>query len=250
MFPFVNSYFYYAEIALQGLCVFHCIRKGNQNKWIYIIVFLPVIGSIAYFFSEILPGLRRSRGPKVDIGAVINPGGRIKKLEEKVRFADTFNNRIELADAYLAGGMTDKAIEVYENSLAGAFAENEHGNMQLATAYFAKERYEEVIKTVKKVYKTHQFARSPVHVLYAKALEFDGKPDLAEAEFKQMKGRYSNFEQRYEYGLFLERADRVEEAAELFEQMIDEGPHLGSMERRNARVWLSKAKDELKKIYA
>lgn len=250
MFPFVNSYFYYAEIALQGLCVFHCIRKGNQNKWIYIIVFLPVIGSVAYFFSEILPGLKRSRGPQINIGAVINPGGQIKKLEEKVRFADTFNNRMELADAYLAGGMTDKAIGLYESSLTGAFAENEHGIMQLATAYYAKEHYEDVIKTAKKVYRTHQFARSPVHLLYAKALEFSGQPELAESEFKLMKGRYFNFEQRYEYGMFLERADRVEEAAALFEQMLEEAPHLSGMERRNARVWFSKAKDELKKLYA
>jgi hypothetical protein len=249
MLPFANSYFYYLELCLQGICVIHCIRKGNQGKWLWIIVFLPVIGSIAYIFTEIRLG-RGIRKPQIDIGAVINPGSKIKKLEDNLRFTDTFDNKIKLADAYLAFGLTDKAIELYEKSLTGAFAENEYGIAQLAAAYFAKERYAEVISTLKKISKTPQFARSNAHLLYAKALEFTGDPQAAEAEFKLMKGRYSNFEQRYEYGLFLERADRIEEAYDLFQQMLDESPHLSSMERSNNRIWLAKAKEELKRLTA
>ena len=86
------------------------------------------------------------------------------------------------------------------------------------------------------------------HILYAKALEFTGNEQLAENEFKSMKGRYSNFEQRYEYGLFLIRADRIEEAYDIFNQMLEEAPHLSGMERRNNRTWLAKSKDELKKL--
>ena len=53
---FANSYLYYIPIALQAICVLHCIRKGNQGKWIWIIVFLPVIGSLIYLFSEVITG--------------------------------------------------------------------------------------------------------------------------------------------------------------------------------------------------
>jgi len=249
MLPFGNNYLYYIEIGLQVICAIHCMRRGNQGKWLWIIIFLPLVGCIIYIFSEMRPG-RNLAASKIDLSAVINPSAKLKKLEDNLKFTDTFDNKIKLADAYLAAGQTDKAIELYEKSLAGAFAENEHGIAQLATAYFQKERYPDTITSLKKIYNTHQFARSRTHILYAKALELIGNTGAAESEFKLMKGRYSNFEQRYEYGLFLERADRIEDAYALFEQMLDEAPHLSSMERKANRVWLSRAKEELKRITA
>jgi len=249
MLPFGNSYLYYIEIALQVICALHCIRRGNQNRWLWIIIFLPMVGCLIYIFSEIRPG-RNIRTPQIDIVAVVNPGVKVKKLEETLRFSDTFDNKIKLADAYLAAGDTNQAVELYEKSLTGAFAENEHGLAQLAAAYFGQERYNDVINTLKKIQKTQSFQNSRAHILFAKALEQAGNTEQAETEFKMMKGRYSNFEQRYEYVLFLERADRIEEAVALLEQMLEEAPQLSSMERRNNRVWLSKSKEELKKLYA
>lgn len=249
MLPFGNNYLYYIEIGLQVICAIHSMRRGTQGKWLWIIIFLPFVGSIIYIFSEMRPG-RKLSAPKIDIAAVLNPSLKLKKLEDDLKFTDTFDNKIKLADAYLAAGQTDKAIELYEKSLTGAFAENEYGIAQLAAAYFQNERYVDTISTLKKIYNTHQFARSRTHIVYARALELTGNTGAAEHEFKLMKGRYSNFEQRYEYGLFLERADRIEEAYALFEQMLEEAPHLSSMERKNNRVWLSKAKEELKRITA
>ncbi|HEX3385796.1 MAG TPA: hypothetical protein VHS53_11435 [Mucilaginibacter sp.] len=104
--------------------------------------------------------------------------------------------------------------------------------MQLGIAYFTKERYNDAVNVLKKVSKTQQLARSQAHIVYAKSPEFSGWSDLAEDEFKIMRSRYSNFGQRYEYGLFLIRADRIEEAAALFEQIAEAAPHLSSMERR------------------
>jgi len=72
------------------------------------------------------------------VGTLINPTGRIKKLEANLRFSDTFNNRIALADACLEKGFTDRAIELYESSLAGNFTENEYVLSKLIIAYFQK----------------------------------------------------------------------------------------------------------------
>src|ERR1700761_2308847 len=179
MLPFGNNYLYYIEICLQVVCALHCIRRGTQGRWLWIIVFLPLIGCIIYIVSEMRP--RRSiRAPKIDIGAVINPSAKLKRLEEDLKFTDTFDNRIKLADAYLAANQTDRAIELYEKSLTGAFAENEHGIAQLAVAYYQTERYGDTIKWLKKIYNTHQFARSSTHILYAKALELTGNTEAAE----------------------------------------------------------------------
>lgn len=100
---FYNQYFYIITLGLQAICVFHCIRRGTQQKWIWLIVFLPIIGSVAYIFTEMFSG-NEVQNLQSGIGAVFNPGGRIKKLEDNLRFSDTFNNRVMLADAYLSKG--------------------------------------------------------------------------------------------------------------------------------------------------
>ena len=96
-------------------------------------------------------------------GKAINSGGNIKKLEEELRFTDTFANKVKLADAYLMAGFTDKAIDLYKASLTGAFSENEHVMAQLIAAYFEQQRYAEVIPLAKKLYHLPQFPRSKTH---------------------------------------------------------------------------------------
>ena len=249
---FFNGNYYYIILVLEALCAIHSYRRGTLNKWIWLIVFIPVIGCLIYIYSEVISN-RSSVGTQfkkttVNISDAINPAGKIKKLEEELRFTNTFANKVKLADAYLAAGDTQKAIDLYKSSLTGAFDENEYVMAQLIVAYYEQERYDEVIPLAKKLYKLPQFTRSKAHILYAMSLENTGHPEMAEAEFKLMKGRYSYFEQRYEYGLFLMRQDRIEDAYDLFTEMLDEEKHLGPVEKRANRIWLSKTKDELRKI--
>lgn len=238
---------YYIPLILQGICLIHSFRNGTQQKWLWIIVFLPVIGSLIYLYQEILSN-RRVRIKTPDISAVFDPGVKLKRLENEVKFTDTFANRIKLADAYLDAGYVDKVVEIYTTSLKGAFAENEHVLAQLIVAYDKQKRYTEIIPIARKLYKLPQFSRSRIHVLYATALEHTGNIAAAEEEFKTMKGRYAYFENRYEYGLFLIRQDRIEDAATIFSDIIEEQPHLSAVERNSNKIWFTKAKAELKKI--
>jgi len=244
---FANSYLYYIPIALQAICVIHCLRKGNQNKWIWIIVCLPVIGALIYFFSEILTG-NEINNVTSGMGSVLNPGGNIKKLEAQLRFTDTFHNRIALADAYLAKGYTENAIDLYETSLTGVFTENEHVIKQLIIAYANVGRYADILPLAKKMYNSPQFIRSRVHMLYAQALEHTGNNEQAEKEFKTMNSRFANFEARYQYALFLLRSGQEEKAKQLLDTLVYEGGHLSPRERRANQLWISKAKEELRRI--
>lgn len=244
----LNLNYYYVSFALQGFCLFHSFKRGTQQKWMWIIVFLPYIGSLIYLYTEVW-GNRRINTAAIDVKGIINPGSKLKKLEDELKFTDTFANRIKLADAYLDAGLTDKAIDLYKASLTGAFAENEHALAQLMLAYYAQARYAEVLPIARQIYKIPQFARSKAHIVYAMALEQVGQVDAAEAEFKGMKGRYSYFEQRYQYGLFLMRQDRIEDAEQIFTDMLDEQPHLSAVEKKSNRQWFTKAKEELKKVY-
>ena len=246
MLEFASNY-YYIILILQAICAIHCIRKGTQNKWIWLIVFLPLVGSIAYIFTEIFTR-REMEQVQFGAGAIFNPSGKIKKLQDNLRFRDTFDNGIALADAYLAAGQFDSAIELYEKSLEGTFAEHGHGNMQLIIAYFEKKRYDDLITIAKKIYRLPQFTRSRPHMLYAIALGYTNQNDEAEKEFSLMKGKFSNYECRYYYGRFLKRANRINEAKQLFNEILNESSHLSSNEKRINREWFAKAKEEVKAL--
>jgi len=243
---FGNPFYYYFILGLQAICVIHCLRMGRERGWIWFIVFVPFIGSVAYIFTEIF-----SRKELLNVGSglgtVINAPRRIKKLEQQLRFSDTFNNRVALADAYLAAGQKEKAIELYESSLTGAFTENEYVLKQLILAYFEAQRYADVIPTARKIYKLPQFARSKAHILYAMALEKTGNTEQAEIEFQQMKGRFANFEARYQYAMLLTRTGRGAEATKIFADIVEEASQLTPRERRASSTWFALAKEELRK---
>ena len=244
---FFNNYYYYIILGLQAICVIHCLKKGRQTNWIWLIVFLPLIGCLIYIFTEIFSN-RDIRKVQSGMSSVFNPGGSVKRLEENLKFSDTFANRIALADAYLATHNTDRAIELYETSLTGNFTENEYVLSQLVIAYYEKKRYSDIIPIAKKIYHLPQFARSRPHILYAAALGYLGDHEQAEKEFKTMKGRFANYEARYYYALLLAGTDRVSEARRLFSEMLDEVTHLSARERRYNRDWFRLAKNELHKL--
>lgn len=182
------------------------------------------------------------------LGDVFYPKGKIKKLENQLRFADTFTNKIALADAYLASNEVAKAIELYKQSLTGAFTDNEYVYKQLIIAYLDQKNYAAIIPLAKKIYKLPQFARSHTHIAYALALEHTGSPEQAEEEFKLMRGRYAQYEGRYQYGLFLVRAGRTQDAKKIFNGILEEASHLAGRERSANRKIFGLVKDELKKI--
>jgi len=241
-----HSYYYYLIIGLDIICILHSIRTGTQNKWMLLIVFAPIIGAVVYLFVEVFTRRNRTNLQDGISGILTTNSARIRKLEENLKFTDTFNNRILLADAYLAAGDIDNAIELYESSLTGAFDENELVIKQLIIAYYSKGEYARVQPLAKKIYNKPQFARSRAHVYYAISLEKTGNIAQAEQEFIKMKGRFSHFEARLQYGLFLKRTGRDQEARQVFSDMVDEAPHLSSRERRDSLAWIGQARNELK----
>lgn len=242
-----HNLIYYGTIALQIFCIVHCIRNKRQYYWIFAIIFLPVIGSLIYFFTEIIDkgGFRQGQ---TGMQNLFNPAGSVKKLEENLRFADTFQNRTALAHSYLMNGNTQEAIRLYEAALTGNFTENEEVLSHLLIAYYQAGRYDDVITAGKKIEHLPQFPRSAAHIMYAKALSIAGNTELAEKQFLSMKGRYSNFEARYEYGRFLESQNRMEEARNLYTEIMEEANHLSTPEKRSNSRWIGLVKEAMKKL--
>ncbi|MBS1512201.1 MAG: PLDc N-terminal domain-containing protein [Bacteroidetes bacterium] len=246
---FDYPYIYYITIGLQVICAIHCIRKGSQYNWLWLIIFFPVVGCLIYIFSEMFTGNEMGR-VQSGIGTVFNQSGSIRKLEEQLRFADTFKNKVALADALLNAGQTERAIGLYEECLKGNFTTHEHVIMQLIQAYATVNRFNDILPLAKEVYGLPQFSRSRAHTIYAIALSYTGHIDAAENEFKQLNGRFSNYESRYHYGQMMIRLRRTEEARRFYRDILSEYAHLEGVQKRNSKVWFGMVREALKKLDA
>lgn len=243
MFPFIENFYnyYYIVILIQGLCVFHSIKKGTQSKWLWLIVFLPLIGSVIYIFTEVIKK-RHISGVQSSIQHIANPTGRITELEKRFKFSDTFTNRVALADAYLENGLNEKAIELYEPALSGVFIDNEHVIKQLIIGYYNLKQYKKVTDIAPKILKSFDFSKSRANLLYALSLLETGDLAKAEKEFEAMNHRFSNYEARFYYGDFLVKQNRKEDAALIFHDIVDESQHLSRKEKGDSKIWIDKSK--------
>jgi hypothetical protein len=243
------SNYYYLVLALQGFCAYHSFKRGTQSKWLWIIVFLPFIGSLIYLFTEVIKK-RHVDTVQSGVATLVNPSGRIKDLEKKFQFTNTFTNRVALADAYFESRMYDKAIEMYEPALTGLYADNEHVIRNLIQCYYQFERFDDILRIAPRVANSSEFSRNPANLYYACALEKAGKLSEAEKEYRRMDHRFSNYEARCAFGDFLLRSNRPKDAALVFNEVVEESERMERREKAGNKIWFDRAQLELRKIMA
>lgn len=112
---------------LQILCVVHVVRTGRNYMWIFILLFLPGLGVIAYVIVEILPGLfgsRAARGLRSAAVSHLDPARELRRRRQALEETDTVDNRRLLAEALVASGQPAEAMELYRGILTGIHADD------------------------------------------------------------------------------------------------------------------------------
>ena len=236
--------YYYLIVGLQAYCIYHCFANKNQYYWIFIIFFVPLIGSILYLFMNVF---QKQDIDKVqeNITSVINPTKKIIDLEKKFKFSETFQNQTALADAYLEAGIHDKAVENYEASLNGTFQNDFYVISKLEEAYYLSSRFEKAIACAERISDYPKFKKSRASFLYALALEKIGKVEQAETYLAKFDAPYSRYEERLELAKFHNRNAKSDRAAELLNGIVRESEGMSKVSYLQNRIWIKKAKELL-----
>lgn len=244
MFSLWNDYYYFV-IALQAIAVIHAIKTG-RNQWIYLLIFLPLIGAVIYFFMEFLPDIRRGTNTK-GLSKLISPNQEIKQWERKVQISDSVTNKLGLSNAYSAQGQHEKAIALSLECLKGYYAEDPAIIHQLAHQYYYNKQYQESLTYFNKLRSKSATALKTVEdeLLYARALDGNQENEVAEAEYKRIIRVHHLLEGRYYYGLFLKRQARNPEAKEQFQAIRSEIKLVPRYVRKRNAKWLRLALKEL-----
>lgn len=224
-------YLYYVSIVLQVICVYHIYKNHKEYYWFYVVIFLPYVGCIVYVFTQMLNHSTVS-GAQEGAFKVLYPGKRIKDLENKLAFSDTFENRVSLGDAYLQNQRYEEAVTLYLSALKGHYENDYYVISNLIAAYYQLAQYQQVLEYTQKIKDKMEFRFSKAQFIYAKALEQTGQLDKAEEELRKTDTPYKNYEERYYLARFLADRNKKEEAKEITSEILNEAHHMQRANRR------------------
>lgn len=211
-------------LALMVLCVVHAIRNGNVFPWIWIIVFLPGIGSLIYFFMEIVPELTRSRRAAqaaAGLRQMADPGRSLREAHRAAEMVGSVDAKRALAEEYIARGNYSGAVAIYQEAAQGQFKDDPALLMGLARAQFLNgdpagaQASLDVLQAA-----DPSFVSGDAHLLYARALEAQGKNDEALAEYRRLIPYYSGEEAKARMGMLLEKTGQRDEARTIYQQVV------------------------------
>ncbi len=240
-------------ILLQLVCLVHAIKTGRTGGWIYVIVFVPIAGSLAYLLLEVLPATASMETAPVHAVGFIDslfPLHRIKRLEENLHFSDTINNRLLLADAYADTGRHDEVIRLIEAGLA-AFPNDKDMLLKLAVSCYHKGDFRRSYELLEKLKNTRgTFDSFPAWKHYVLAAEQLADEATVRSEYKKIMERYRNAEIRYRFAQYLKSKYDIAEAVNLLEQLQKEKAFAKRDRDRESLRWIKQGEKMLEEIKA
>ncbi|GAA3557543.1 hypothetical protein GCM10022395_06100 [Snuella lapsa] len=194
-------------------------------------MFLPVLGSIIYIITQVY-NKRDAEKIQEGIISVINPTKRIRDLEHRLQFSETYQNRVNLADAYLDIQDNQNAITHYLEVLEDISQNNFYVYGKLIEAFYNIQDYKSVIAYVEKIKNQPEFSKSRTQFLYGLAQNELGNYEAAEANLRAIDIRYSFYEERLTLAKFLLNRQKTQDAKLLLEEIHTESQNMTKPNKR------------------
>jgi len=211
-------------LALMIYCVVHAIRRGNIFPWIYVIIFLPGIGSLIYLFIEILPEMARSRAAgrlHSNIRQMADPNKSFREAHRAAELVGSVDSKRALAEQYIARGAYADAVEIYRETAVGQFKDDPALLMGMAKAQFLSGDAAGAQASLDALQAADpSFVSGDAHLLYARALEAQGKTDDALGEYRRLVPYFSGEEARARFAMLLEKTGAKGEARKIYEEIL------------------------------
>jgi hypothetical protein len=221
-------------------------EPGRDRTWIFIIVLLPLVGSIAYLAAELVPDLFGTRtGRNVTAGAkrMIDPGKAHREAERQFEISSTPHNRQILAEACIQMGAHAEAASHYRALLTGSDQYEPKFMRGLATAQFMVGDYAGALTTLDALRQNNpDYQSGDAHLLYARALEAMDRHDDAIGEYRALSAYYPGEEPRGRLMQLLQRLGREPEAALVSEEILRSERLAPKHYVRSNRQWIDEAK--------
>ena len=215
----------------------------------YLIIIVPVVGSLVYVLVEILPEIRYSptgRKAESQIAGMIAPSDNMTKLRDRLALLDSVENRQLLARECVNVGEYQEAIELYTGCLKGIYKDDPQLMLELANANYLAERYSDAKNTFVRLREAHpEFRHAEGHLLFARTLEIMGEDGNALREYKEVANYYPGEEANCRYALLLKKMGCEQEANEVFNKIVLRSRMRGRKNKSGDKQWIRTAQENV-----
>ena len=223
-----------------ALCI-HVVRTNQQIFWLFIILFVPGLGSLVYVLAVLVPELvGGTKAKRLGMAAreALDPGREYRQAKAAVEDAPTVHNQMRLAAAAAALGRHAEAETLYAEAAQGIHAEDPALLLGRANALLELSRYDEALAQLDKLSEEPGRTPSPaVSLACGRAYEGLGRTSEADEAYQWAAGRLPGLEGLARYAAFLARAGRRAEAAEALAEIDRRIARSNAQFRREARPW-------------
>jgi len=235
-------------IIIDALLVIHCIKTGRNTIWIYVIVFLPLAGPIAYIAVEMIPDLFRSRTTQRAMRVArktLDPGRDLRRYEVEARATGGVAARQRYANELVKQGQFEAAISEYRAILTGLYEHDPNLLLALADAEFRSGAARSARETLDRLIEHNpDFKSADGHLLYARAVEAEGNIPKALEEYKSVAAYYPGAEASVRYARLLKAQGDAAEAARILREVLERARLAPAHYRRIQKEWLDAAERE------
>jgi hypothetical protein len=244
--PILGAMLFAIDIAM----AFHAAKTGRFTPWFYIILLLPGVGAFAYIVIELVPEWMHSyhgRRTRARINRALDPEGIYRALKTEVEIANTIANREALAKECLTLGRHDEARAQYDTILTMHMGDEPGYMAGRARAEFGLRRFADARATLDELRRRWpDWQSGDGHLVYARALEEEGRLAEAVDEYRELSGYYAGAEPRVRLGLALRKLGRESEARTVLADVIRQMSRAPKFARKTQAEWISMAEAALR----
>lgn len=222
--------------------VVHANKTGRPQYWMFILLFVPFAGSIAYIVFELLPELansRRSRKVVSDLRTVVDPDREYRQLGERAMLSGTVDTKRKFAEECERKGMWQEAIDLYNEIAQGIYADDPEILRRLARAELGSGNPKAALATLNRLRIAHpDYQNQDAHLVYARALEKEGRLQDAATKYEALSGYFVGMEARTRYALLLQKLGEPIEAKKLLSEVVRASKAPGVVLSSDDREWV------------
>jgi hypothetical protein len=228
----------YLTYFMQILLVIHVLKTGRSRYWIWLLLFLPLIGGIAYLVIEILPefgGSIQGQRAMREVRKAVNPRAELDKHAAAWEQSPNADNARRYARVLMDHGQFSQANEVLDQALTGSLSTEPTLLLLRATNRCETGEVED-------------FRSAEGHLLYAQSLESAGRIKEALQEYRKVSGYFPGAEARYLLALALNTSGNTTDALNEFKQLVNDADLAPAHFRKSQKKWLALAREQLKAL--
>ncbi len=232
--PFA-AFFWVAQLVL----IVHVLRTGRPYWWIWILFAAPLIGGLAYFFVELAPSLRGTRG---SLARLKPRKWRISDCRRELEDADTVKNRLALAAELSDAGLANEAHGVAVECLHGVFKDDARTLVDVAEFKVAISAYQDALALLNRVDTTGDRMLSiDLGLLKGDCLSGLGRYPEAETAYEGVMDRYVGEAVRAGLANVYEHTGRPDQGAAIWMAIRAKYRSTTPSWRRSERKWYKMA---------